>query len=160
MEPIQAGRAPGEIGQRANGPDRGQSVDSWLPGREAHGFLSRPRIVVPVPFKNSSGISRHHLCPFVVDGVRDGGGAIGAGRQDQVLDGQHAQRIPYPVSYRGHREVPGIRGGTRCLHGHDPAPHPHAAAAHSGHRGDSADGDFPRADVYGGVRAQHDGFHD
>ena len=39
---------------------------------------------------------------------------------------------------------------------HDAASHPHAAAAHSRHGRNSADGHVARADVHGGFRARHD----
>ena len=55
--------------------------------------------------------------PSLVDGIRHGGRAVDPRRQDQVLAGQHAERIPHALPPRGHRQVPRVRGRGRRLRG-------------------------------------------
>ena len=62
-------------------------MDSRIPWHQAPGLLFGPRALVSVESEDHAGVPGHHLHPFVVDGVRDGGRAVGAGLQDQVLAG-------------------------------------------------------------------------
>src|SRR5450756_2373189 len=82
---IQARGAPREDGQDPDGPDRGQSVDSRLSGHQAHGLLPGSRTLVRIQPQDHARVSRHHFHSLLVDGVRNGGGTLGARRQDQVL---------------------------------------------------------------------------
>ena len=87
-------------------------VDSpWIPGylgiKHMDYFLD-PGTLVRIQPQDHARVSRYHLHPLVVDGVRDGGGTLGAGRQDQVLAGQHAERIPHAVSPGRHRQFSGV----------------------------------------------------
>src|ERR1022692_2176273 len=65
-------------------------------------------IKVRIQPEDHARVSRYHLYPLVVDGVRHGGGTLRAGLQDQVLAGQHAERISHPVSSGGHRQFSGV----------------------------------------------------
>ena len=149
-----------KTGQDPDGADRRQPVDSRLSGDQAPGLLPRSRSLVPVQPEDHARVSGHHLRPLLVDGVRDGGGALGARREDQVLAGQYSQRIPHAVSPGRHRPVPGIRSGGGRLRGADAAPHRHAAAAHPGPRLHPAHGHLARAAVHRRLRARHHAFHD
>ena len=139
-------------------------IDSpWIPGylgiRHLDYFLD-PELWFQSNLKIMREFPGHHLHPLVVDGVRDGGGALGAGREDQVLAGQHAERVPHALSPGRYRQLSRIRSGGRRVCGADAAPHRHGAAADSGCRLHSAHGDLARAAVHGRICARHDEFHD
>ena len=157
---LQARRAPREAGQDPDGADRRQPVDSRLSRHQAHGLLPRPRAVVPVQPEDHAGVSRHHLRPLLVDGIRHGRRAVGPRRQDQVLAGQHAERVPHALPARGHRQLSRVRGRGRRLRGDDAASHPDAQAAHPRPRLHPADGHRARPAVHGRFRPRHDALHD
>ena len=139
-------------------------IDSpWIPGLPRHqapGLLPRSGAVVSVQPEDHAGVPRHHLRPLLVDGIRDGGRALGARRQDQVLAGQHPQRIPHALPPGRHRPVPGIRSGGRRLRGADAAPHRHAPAAHPGPRLHPAHGHLARSALHRRLRPRHHALHD
>src|ERR1019366_6658863 len=97
-----------EDGQSPDGPDRGQSVDSRLSGHQAPGLLSGSGTLVRIQPQDHARVSRYHFHPLVVDGVRDGGGTVDPGLQDQVLAGQHAERVPHAVQAGRHRQLSGV----------------------------------------------------
>src|ERR1019366_2982465 len=105
---IQARGAPREDGQDPDGPDRGQSVDSRISGDQAPGLLPGSRTLVRIQPQDHARVSRYHIYPLLVDGVRDGGGALDIRLQDQVLAGQHAERVSHALSPGRHRQFSGV----------------------------------------------------
>ena len=92
-------------------------VDSpWIPGylgiKHLDYFLD-PGTLVSVQSEDHARVPGHHLHPLLVDGVRDGRRAFGAGREDQILAGQYTQRIPHAVPAGGYRQLSRLRGGGR-----------------------------------------------
>ena len=55
--------------------------------------------------------------PSLVDGIRHGGRTLRARRENQVLAGQHAERISHALPHRRHRKFPRIRSRKRRVHG-------------------------------------------
>ena len=102
-------------------------VDSpWIPGYlgiKHMDYYLDPELWFESNLKIMQRVPGHHLRPVVVDGIRDGGRAVGAWREDQVLAGQHAERIPHALSARGHRPVSRVRSRGRRVRGADAAPH-------------------------------------
>ena len=148
-----------KLNQDADGHDHRQPLDPGLRRREAHGFLPGSAVLVPVAPENPPGISRHHLRPRLVDGIRHGGRAVGPRVEDQVLAGQHAERISHALQHRGHRQAARIRGRGRRFHGDDAPPPEDAAPAGARHRRDLHHGHRARADVHRRLRAQHERLH-
>ena len=82
-------------------------IDSpWIPGylgiKHMDYFLD-PELWFQSQPEDPPGIPRHHFRPVLVDGIWHGRRTFGARLQNQILAGQHAQRIPHALSYRGHR---------------------------------------------------------
>src|SRR6185503_841230 len=82
---LQAGGQAGKARQGAHGADRRQPLDSRISGNQAPRLLPRSSALVRVEPEDHAGVSRHHHGPILVDGVWNGGGALGSGGKDQVL---------------------------------------------------------------------------
>ncbi len=78
------------------------------------------------------------------------------GRKDQVLAGQHAERVPHALSPRGHRPVSRVRGRSRRVRGDDAAPDRHAQAADPRSRLHPSHDYLAWAVVHCRLRAKHD----